>query len=205
MFPSMTQPWREALAKYVRQNAKPPDKFSHQARLYRQATILSEGRAFDDEVLYAAAWLHDLGVFIGHRPEAAAELAVWDHIQYAVGKLPEVLQKCGFPAGKVQAVIEAIRTHMPSGTPTSFEGALLRDADILEQLGAVGILRTVSKVGRDTRFIRFSDALLVLRRNLSELPGQLRLESARREAAKRLHTLAEFLAAADAESGGLEW
>ncbi|MGH7967943.1 MAG: HD domain-containing protein [Limisphaerales bacterium] len=201
----MTQEWRQALASYIRDNANPPDKYSHQARLYRLATTLSDGKPFDDEVLYAAAWLHDLGVFIGHRPEAVAELAHWDHIKYATAKAPGVLQRCGFPLEKIEAVLEVIRTHMPSGVPTSFEGTLLCDADILEQLGAVGVLRTVSKVGRDNRFIRFSDALQVLRKNLSELPGQLRLEPARWEAASRVRILDDFLAAATAESGGLEW
>lgn len=205
MVSEMIQDWRRALENYIRANAKPPDKFSHQARLYRLAAALAEGAEFDDDVLYAAAWLHDLGVFIGHRPEAVSELASWDHIRYAIDKSPSVLASCGFPAQKTAHVLDVIRTHMPASMPTSFEGILLRDADILEQLGAVGILRTVSKVGRDTRFSLFSDALRVLRRNLSELPGQLRLDSARREAASRVRVLNEFLDAATAESCGLEW
>jgi len=57
------------MVEYIRAQAKPPDKFSHQPRLYQLAKRLAEGRAFDDDVLYAAAWMHDLGVFIGHRPE----------------------------------------------------------------------------------------------------------------------------------------
>ena len=82
---------------------------------------------------------------------------------------------------------------------------MLRDADILEQLGSVGILRTVSKVGRDTRFLRFTDALRVLRQNVERLPAQLRLAAARRLAEPRLKILREFLEAAEAEADGLEW
>ncbi len=197
--------FREAIAAYIRINAKPTDKFSHQPRLYRLAAALADGAAYDDDVLYAAAWMHDLGVFIGHRPETVAELATWDHLNYALSKTPQVLENCGFPAEKIPAVLEAIRTHMPAGEPTSFEGTLLRDADILEQLGAVGILRNVSKVGRDTRFIRFSDALNVLRKNLEELPGKLKLPSARREAESRTNLLREFLNAAEVEAGEVEW
>jgi uncharacterized protein len=78
---------------------------------------------------------------------------------------------------------------------------LLRDADILEQLGAVSILRTVSKVGRDTRFVRFSEALGVLRHNVERLPGQLRLDVARRLAEPKLKTLRAFLEAAGSEIG----
>jgi len=196
--------YRQSIVEYIRVNAKPPDKFSHQPRLYRLAVRLAEDRSFDDDVLFAATWLHDLGVFVGHRPEDPAKLASWDPIEYAFKKVPLLLQQFGFPDGKISAVLEGIRTHLPATRPTTFEGVLLRDADILEQLGAVAILRTVSKVGRDTRFIRFSDALRVLRKNVEELPPQLQLESARRLAEPRLKVLRAFLDAAIAETDGIE-
>ena len=196
--------YREALVDYIRAQAKPPDKFSHQPRLYQLARRLAEGQPFDDDVLYAAAWMHDLGVFIGHRPEDPAVLAAWDHVVYAVNQVPAILEQCGFPKSKIPAAIEAIRTHLPSREPTTFEGTLLRDADILEQLGAIAVLRTVSKVGRDTRFVKYADALRVLRRNAEELPGQLKLPAARRLAQPRVETLKAFLAAAEAEADGNE-
>ena len=80
----------------------------------------------------------------------------------------------------------------------------MRDADLLEQLGAVGILRTVCKVGRDTRFVQFADALKSLRRAVDTLPGQLELASARRLAKPRVAVLRAFLAAADAEADPAE-
>jgi len=193
-------PYRQAIADYIRTQANPADKFSHQPRLYQLAVQLAGSRPFDDDVLYAAVWLHDLGVFIGHRPEEPGALAKWDNVAYAVEKAPGLLQQFGFPTGKVQAVLEVIRTHLPSARPTSFEGTLMRDADILEQLGAVGILRTVSKIGRDTRFVTFEDALRVLERNAEQLPAQLQLESARVLAAPRLQILNAFLAAAKNEN-----
>lgn len=197
--------YRQSIADYIRGNANPPDKFSHQARLYQLAKLLADGQPFDDDVLYAAVWLHDLGVFIGHRPEDPAKLPGWDNVGYAMERTPGLLRQFGFPEDKIPAVVEAIRTHLPSGKPTSFEGTLMRDADILEQLGAVGILRTVSKVGRDTRFVRFSDALRVLERNFDELPAHLQLDSARRLAQPRLEILKAFLESARAEAGGVEW
>src|SRR5580765_6910980 len=131
--------YRQALIEYIREQAQPPEKFSHQPRLYRLATELAGEERYDDDVLFAAAWLHDLGVFIGHRPEDPAALAKWDNVVYAVQKAPQVLAECGFPEEKIATVVEVIRTHLPSGKPTTFEGILMRDADILEQLGAVGI------------------------------------------------------------------
>jgi len=199
--------YRARLQEYIRINARPPEKFSHQARLYALAQQLgrAEGKSFDDNVLFAAAWLHDLGVFIGHRPEDTHALERWDHISYAIAQAPAILRELRFPEARIPAVREAIRTHLPTSSPSSFEGTLLREADILEQLGAVGILRTVSKVGRDTRFRLFSDVLRVLRKNLEQLPGALTLASARRLAERRIHALHSFLAAAEEESAGIDW
>lgn len=197
-----TAAFRPALQDYLRAQARPADKFSHQPRLYALAQRLGEGQGYDDDVLFAAAWLHDLGVFVGHRPEDPAALAAWDHVAYVRGRAPELLREFGFPEEKIGAVLTAIAEHLPSAAPGTPEGALLRDADILEQLGAVGILRTVSKVGRDTRFHTFRDALAQLRQNASELPGKLRLPAARREAEPRLRALTAFLEAAEAEAAG---
>jgi uncharacterized protein len=198
--------FREAIREYIRAEASPPEKFSHQARLYALARQLAEreDQPYDDDVLYAAAWLHDLGVFIGHRPAEPAALTHWDHIAYAIGHAPEILRKSGFPVEKIPTVLEVIRTHMPGMTPNCFEGTLLRDADILEQLGAVGILRTVSKTGRDTRFVLFGDALQVLRESL-RLPDKLQLGSARALAEPRLVCLRAFLDSAEAEANGIDW
>jgi uncharacterized protein len=202
---AMKQDFRESISQYIRAQAKPPDKFSHQPRLYRLAASLAAKQTYDDDVVFAAAWMHDLGVFVGHRPDDPAQLSRWDHLAYAMAKVPAILAECGFPREKIPAVVECIRTHMPDSNPTSFEGTLLRDADILEQLGTVGILRTVSKVGRDTRFISFADALRVLRKNAEELPQKLRLDSAKREVRARLALLQGFLKASEQEASGIEW
>jgi uncharacterized protein len=191
--------YRKRIVNYIRAQAQPPHKFSHQPRLYRLAVHLAEGKAFDDDVLFAAAWLHDLGVFIGHRPEDPRKLAAWDHLAYATRKIPPLLRRFGFPEAKIPAVLEVVRTHLPTARPTTFEGTLMRDADLLEQLGATAILRIASKLGRDTRFVTFSDTIAALRRNANELPSKLVLASARRQARPRVARLKAFLAAAKAE------
>lgn len=197
--------WRQALVDYIRDQARPPDKFSHQPRLYALTRQVGEGLEYDDDIVFAAAWIHDLGVFIGHRPEDPAALAKWDMIAYAVARVPEILAQLGFPAAKIPAVVDVIREHQPAGNPQTIEGVIVRDADILEQLGAVGILRTVSKVGRDTRFTTFGEALRVLQGNADTLPARLRLPAARRLAEPRLRAMREFLAAAEGETGAVPW
>ena len=191
--------FRPAIIDYIREQAKPVDKFSHQPRLYELTRAIGVGQRYDDDVVFAAVWLHDLGVFVGHRPEEPEALAKWDCVAYAMHQAPEILARFGFPAGKISAVVEAIRTHQPQENPASIEGVILRDADMLEQLGAVTLLRTVCKIGRDTRFKTFPDALRVLRKNADTLPGQLKLPAAQKLAAPRLHVLQQFLAAAQVE------
>lgn len=193
---------RAAIAAYIREQALPIDKYSHQPRLYALAVRVGAGQEYDDEILYAATWLHDLGVFIGHRPEEIEALSRWDNVAYAIERAPALLAGWGFPEQKVAAVQAAIRDHLPTRAPETIEGIILRDADILEQLGAVGILRNVSKVGRDTRFPTFAEVLALLRRNLHTLPDQLRLPAARALAAPRIQVLRDFLDAADDEGAG---
>lgn len=199
----MPSDFRPALVEYLRANALPVEKFSHQPRLYALAQRLGKGLEHDGDILFAAAWLHDLGVFVGHRPEDPAALAAWDHVAYVQGRAPELLRGFGFPEAKISAVLKVIAEHLPSADPQTPEGTLLRDADILEQLGAVGILRTVCKVGRDTRFHTFRDAVESLRRAAADLPGKLRLPEARRLGQERVLLLNAFLEAAEAEGG--EW
>lgn len=185
---------------HVRHEAKPVDKYGHQPRLYTLTREVGRGHDYDDDVVFAAEWLHDLGVFVGHRPEDPAELARWNHVRYACEHAPRILADAGFPSEKIPRVLSVIQEHQPQDEPTSVEAMILRDADILEQLGAIGILRTVSKVGRDTRYPTFSDAMKVLQKNLETLPGKIRLESTKKLAESRVAVLQEFLTAVETEA-----
>lgn len=192
--------WRTAVIEYIWQEARPIDKYGHQPRLYALTLAIGDALSYDDDVVFAAVWMHDLGVFIGHRLEDPSALAAWDNVAYAIDRTPALLTRFGFPVEKLPAVLEAIRTHQPHKEPQSIEATLVRDADILEQLGAVGILRAVSKVGRDTRYSTFSSVMPTLRNALETLPPLLRLPSAQELARPRIQVLEQFLAAVDAEA-----
>jgi uncharacterized protein len=194
--------FRAFIADTIEQEARPIDKYGHQPRLYALTRMIGEDQTYDDDIVYAAVWLHDIGVFVGNRPEDHNELRRWDHVKYACDRAAVILARGGFPVEKIPAVLAAIRTHEPQGDPQTIEATILRDGDILEQLGAMGILRAVSKVGRDTRYTRFSDIAPVLRRALTDLPPKLRLERARELAIPKIRMLADFLDAVDAEASG---
>jgi uncharacterized protein len=195
--------WRESLTAYIRAEAKPVDKYGHMPRLYALAKTLGEGIEYDDDILFAAVWLHDLGVFLDHRPSDPDELARWDHVPYAIDRARELLPAWGFPLAKLDGVEEVIRTHQPKDTPIRIEAVLMRDADILEQLGAIGTLRAVAKIGRDTRFPTFSSVLPILKNAADQLPGKLRLEASRALAEPRIKLLQRLISALEWEAGGL--
>jgi uncharacterized protein len=195
--------WRESVIEYIRAEAKPADKFGHQPRLYALATQIGAGMIYDDDVVFAAAWMHDLGVFVGHRPNDLAELARWDHVPYTIARSRELLPTWGFPASKLEMVTEAIRTHQPKDKPVLVEAVILRDADILEQLGAIGALRALVKIGRDSRYITYSDVLPVLESSVEYLPGKLRLVQSNELAVERVNSLRALLIAIKGEAGAL--
>ena len=195
------QDWRQSVVECIRAEARPVDKFGHQPRIYALACRIGAGLEFDDDVLFAAAWMHDLGVFLGHRPQDPEELVRWDPVPYTIARTRDLLAGWGFPLVKLDAVAEAIRTHQPHDQPTKIEGLLLRDADILEQLGAIGAFRALVKVGRDTRYPTFSSVLPVLRKAVEELPARLNFTSAQLLAGPRVSNLNRFIASIEDEAG----
>jgi len=198
-----TDKWRDSVVEYIRAEARPLDKFGHQPRLYALATEIGRGVNYDDDILFAAAWMHDLGVFLGHRPEDPAQLSGWDHVPYTIRRSREILSGWGFPKEKLDGVAKAIQHHQSKDEPTTVEGMLLRDADILEQLGAIGVLRATVKVGRDTRYPSFTSILPVLSYAVNHLAHQVRLTSSKEMARSRVEVLRSFLAAIEQEAGNL--
>jgi uncharacterized protein len=199
----MATNWRESVEAYIRVEAQPKDKFGHQPRLYALARRLGEGMEFDDDILFAAAWMHDLGVFLGHRPQDPEQLARWDHVPYTIEHTRQLLNGWGFPAEKLDGVAEAIATHQAKDEPKLIEAVLLRDADILEQLGAIGALRALVKVGRDTRYETFTSVLPVLRNAADRLPCKLHLNTSKDLAAPRVAFLRSLIASVEEEADGL--
>jgi uncharacterized protein len=193
--------YRAALETYIAANARPTHKYGHKPRLYALTQQIGRGLAYDDDVVFAAVWLHDLGVFIGHRPEEEEALKTWDHVAYITQMAPSILTDAGFPPEKIPAVLDVIRTHQPQDTPLTPEAIIARDADILEQLGAIGITRTLAKLGSDTRFSTFTEALAALKKQHATLPTLLHFDTSKALAAPRIKLMQEFINALMLEAG----
>jgi uncharacterized protein len=102
--------------------------FEHSFRVYHLTREIGEGLDYDDDVLHAACFLHDVEMSVGH-PRSSAD------------KAEAILRETGFEPDKIPQVTEAILTHMPNGKPVSVEAKLLFDANLLDSIGAVGFAR----------------------------------------------------------------
>jgi uncharacterized protein len=100
--------------------------------------------AVDRDVLSAAAWLHDIG-----RPREAAG-TIDDHVNWGATEATSLLAGESAEPDRIEAVEHAIRAHgvrSSSPEPATPEAKLLFDADKLEAIGAVGIVRMASILG----------------------------------------------------------
>lgn len=136
-------PWRDKVTAFAAENFKHPAwGFSHSQRDYRLAREMAAADhvALDDDVLFAAAYLHDMGAF-----DRWAE-AKKEHGDVAAEKIDLVLGDTDFPKAKLDAVRAACRTHMFNFTPAGPEARYLHDADALDWLGAIGVARLFALV-----------------------------------------------------------
>lgn len=135
--------WRARIQQFAQANFRHPAwGYSHSVRDYDLARKLAaaDGVTLDDDVLFAAAMLHDIAAF----PAYAAKDV--DHADRAVDLVGDILKDAGFPMAKLPSVQSAIRTHMFFRDPVGPEALYLHDADALEWLGAIGIARLTATV-----------------------------------------------------------
>jgi len=135
--------WHTRVVEFARTNFNHPAwGFSHCIRDYRLARSLAlkDKVTLDDDVLFAAAYLHDMAAFKPWEKEGV------DHADQAADIVDTVLNGSGFPAEKIPAVRNAIRTHMFERDPVGPESIYLHDADALDWLGAIGIARILALI-----------------------------------------------------------
>ena len=155
--------------------------YEHSYRIYRLARKIGEGMEYDDEVLHAACFLHDIEMSSGH-PESSAE------------KARAILGETGFASGKIEAVYQAILYHMPGeeggvhGEGTSIEGKLLHDANLLESVGAIGLIR-LSIGSFFWHHLKTMDEVIELLKRWRGYAGSFFFPAARRLAERRIEFL----------------
>lgn len=170
---------------------------AHSVRDYDVAKWIaaSDHLAYDDDVLFAAAYLHDIAGFAPWEKQGV------DHQDRGAELMDSVLTGFGFPAEKIEKVKAAIRTHMPDRAPgAAVESQLLHDADGLDWLGAIGIARDMSIVDVNGGEPDFGWALHRLREDAAKVPGSLVTRTGKREAERRVAVTRAFLKDLESET-----
>lgn len=125
----------------------PAHDYAHIMRVYRAAEHIGREEGADMEVLLASALLHDLIVY----PKGSEERS--RSADESAGLAEKMLAARGWPRDRIDKVSYCIRTHSYSKNldPETLEAKILQDADRLDALGAIGVARTFSVGGSETR------------------------------------------------------
>lgn len=172
----------------------------HCFRVYHLAKELSSHLALDDEILYTAALLHDTGKY----PVYAIKNI--DHALRSKGITANILPQMMFPLLKMPKVLDAVENHMYYSEPgRSDEAVYLRESDILDNLGNIGLMRLFSLVGQDELIQTPEDAIERARLLADALPDKVSTKAGKRLAVKRREETLRFLAGIKRQTSEYAW
>jgi len=189
-------PWKVKL--YELTHAKflhPAWGWQHSERDYLVAVQLAQGDGLkvDKDVLFAAAFLHDMSAFMPCKDTKM------EHGDCAAQQASAMLRGTGFPMQKLASVQAAERGHMFYSDAGSDPNAIvLHDADSLDFLGDIGAARLIALTG--AKAPSFAPAVKTLRKFLKDIPPKLITKTARKIGAERAAELESFLDRLQAES-----
>jgi hypothetical protein len=177
---------RELAAKHFK---NPAWGYSHCMRDYALARELAAADhvTLDDDVLFAAAYLHDMAAFPPWEKDNV------DHSDVAAEVVDTALNGTGFPMTKIDAVRGAIRTHMYYRDPVGPEALYLHDADTLDWLGAIGVARIIGLVDPKGGDPDGPKAVKMLEENLKNAPSRVLSPAGKALVPPRKAELEEFL------------
>lgn len=195
-----TEDWRAVVSKFAQEHFNNPAwGYSHSQRDYQLARELAAADhvKLDDDVLYAAAYLHDMAAFEPWQKSGV------DHADQAAAIVDTVLKNTGFPMKKIEAVRGAIRTHMFDRTPVGPEALYLHDADALDWLGAIGVARIFGLVDAKGGSPTGPQVVPMLESNLAKVPARVLSPAGKARVPERQEQLATFLRELREQSGNL--
>lgn len=115
----------------------PGHDWAHIMRVVKTAKALATEEKADLAVVIPAAYLHDIVNIPKNHPDRARAS------ELAADKAIKLLSEHGYDESKFPAIRTAIIEHSFSRglTPSSIEAACVQDADRLDAIGAIGVLR----------------------------------------------------------------
>ena len=133
--------WDQVKTELADEPVASPD---HVERMTGWCQFLGPKMGADMEVLLAGALLHDVGVVVNRK----------NHYTVGRKRAAEILKEAGFPEEKKEDALHVLEAHSRYGgpDPQSTEAKVGQDADALEYIGAIGILRALVRGLNDGSF-----------------------------------------------------
>jgi uncharacterized protein len=182
-------PWKQKIYALARERfVHPAWGWQHSERNYLLAVVLAKGDGLkiDLDVLFAAAFLHDMAAFMPC-PDKKME-----HGNCAAQQSGSILRDAGFPMQKLAAVQAAERGHMYYSDPGSNpEAIVLHDADSLDFLGYIGAARMIALTGE--KGASFDPAVATLQGFVEKIPPHLITATGKSIGAQRAQELQLFI------------
>ena len=122
----------------------PCHDFTHTERVYNLALQLSEGEEVNLDIIKLSTLLHDIAR--KEQDESGGKIC---HAERGVEIAKDVLEELEIEKEIIEQVIHCIKTHRfrEGNVPESKEAMILYDADKLDAIGGIGILRASSFAG----------------------------------------------------------
>lgn len=176
--------WQETFEKIASELMKnPTHDFEHAQRVCSIAIRLAREEKADEDVVKAAALLHDVGYSLDEK----------EHESKSIEVAKSLLEMTDFPKGKREKVLSCIREHRFSkgGKAASLEAKIVQDADRLDALGAVGIARCFLWSGEHRKVLK--EAVKHFDEKLLKLRDTMNTEGGKRMAEERHKFMLDFL------------
>jgi uncharacterized protein len=188
----LNSPWKLALYNFSKEHLKHPAwGLAHSERDYQLAKAILElsHENFDEEILFAASFMHDLGGMEEFTVEGV------DHAVRSAELADQKLPEFGFPFEKIPQVKELILGHTYYGpVPQGTFALAFRDADILDFLGSMGIARLYGATkDLDPNYSSLVPATSLIKKFRAEFPNKLSLEASKTLLVPKLQEMDKFL------------
>jgi uncharacterized protein len=164
---------------------------NHTRRILQLISIIGKGQTYNAEVVWVAAHLHDWGGY------AKWMQAGVDHALRSRQVAEAFWAEKGYPTGLLPSILNCIESHHGSDPERPIEAILLSDADALDFLGVVGVLRDFSKKPGDLR-----KAFEVVQERKEKIRRSICLETSKTVAAQRLERTESLLGMFEEETFG---
>jgi len=193
--------WKQKLLEITKNFKHPAWGISHFKRIYGLTLELANAQQvnIDEEAIFAAAYLHDIGAFEPYRQEGK------DHSDVAIQNCDQILNSIEFPSKKIPLVKEIIKSHMFNAkVGESIESKIFHDADTLDFLGIIGITRLLSIVGKEDWTPNLKSSINLIEKFCKELPQNLFTDPAKEIGIIRQKEMIEYLDTLGKETNNLD-